>query len=142
MLFDIWITSTIVRFIFSDMCHVLPRCWTRPQVVVDKDLHDEVVSAVDKEVEVREFEEVANLFLHSSRICDVVRVAHPTLDPFRKLWGALPLQTLLVLIVLGVFIASSFLLFLAGEQAKKPNDSTYLVIDILFPTRWRPALGV
>ena len=109
------------------MSYIFPRRWTRPQVVVDKDLHDEVVSAVDKEVEVGEFEEVANLFLHSSRACDVVRVVHPMQNSFRKLRGALPFQTLLVLVVLGVLIASSLLLLLAGL----PRFSLELGLDIV-----------
>ena len=84
--------------------------------MVHKDLHNEVVPSVDKEVEVREFKEVANLLRNSSWVREMIFVEDPVFDSLCKFRGTLPLQALHVLMVLGVFIASSLLLFLTGLE--------------------------
>ena len=84
--------------------------------MVHKDLHNEVVPSVDKEIEVREFKEVANLLRNSSWVREIVIVEDPVFDLSCKFRGTLPLQALDVLMVLGVLVASAFLLLLAGLE--------------------------
>ena len=84
--------------------------------MVHDDLHNEVSPSVNEEIEVREFKEVANLLRNSSWVRKVVTVEDPVFDSSFKFRGALPFQALDVLMVLGVLVASAFLLLLAGLE--------------------------
>ena len=61
VLFDNWISSSIVRLVLSDIGHVLRWRCTRSHVVIHNDLHDKISPSVDEEVKVCKLEEVSDL---------------------------------------------------------------------------------